>query len=234
MEQVIGSVARRYDPKLDGTQHDDDFEHRLRQIRHQINMNFDLILAVLTVRGQQHSSEEVQTELTRVRHLIRVIAELQEGPGGSDEVDFAAYLDRAANLWNRLAWEIDVEILNVRIEPLRLDGTIATTLAVVVFETLSNSIEHAYPSHRRGREGRIAISLERDSPEHAKIRIEDDGVGFRAVHRDGKDGGVPIAKAMIGSLGGSMGVTSEPGRGTKVTIGFPIPRTKNCQPEKRP
>jgi NarL family two-component system sensor histidine kinase LiaS len=80
-------------------------------------------------------------------------------------------------------------------------------------EALSNVARHAEAKHsvvRLVRTGKTAV-----------LTIEDDGVGFD-VRRDSAGNGLRNMRERATAMGGSLGVSSKAGKGTKLCFTFPI------------
>jgi len=97
----------------------------------------------------------------------------------------------------------------------RLDPVIETAIYRVVQESLHNVAKHAKAQN-------VEIHLERKG-EMLKLKIEDDGVGIRAVANPARPTfGLAGMQERVSTLGGQMKVSSRPGEGTKITITVPI------------
>jgi two-component system cell cycle sensor histidine kinase PleC len=109
-------------------------------------------------------------------------------------------------------------------------------LKQVFVNLIGNAIKFTEPG------GRVSISS--DIQEAAlRIRIRDTGIGIRAediplvvqpfyrvnsvldAKHQGAGLGLPFAKSVVELHGGSLGIESEVGQGTTVTISLPLPRT---------
>lgn len=124
------------------------------------------------------------------------------------------------------------------------DGTILAdprALATVCRNLLSNAVKYSHPG------GKVSIRIEptRDHPERLSLAISDDGVGMRPEQiarlfipgstiltlgtsgEQGKGFGLATSKLFVESMGGTMLVRSEPGRGTTFVIIFPILPTRD-------
>lgn len=80
-------------------------------------------------------------------------------------------------------------------------------------ESLTNIVRHA-------RAKRVEIRLQY-SPQSLRMQIVDDGRGFDPddpAHRDGTHAGLDGMRKRLASLGGTVDVRSEVGRGTKITV----------------
>lgn len=97
----------------------------------------------------------------------------------------------------------------------RLDPVIETAIYRVVQESLHNVAKHAQAQN-------VEIHLDRKG-ETLKLKIEDDGVGIRAVANPARPTfGLAGMQERVSTLGGQMKVSSRPGEGTKITITVPI------------
>jgi len=85
----------------------------------------------------------------------------------------------------------------------------------VVQEALNNVCKHARATsaeiHLRGQGERLAVT------------VRDDGRGFRTPHQSGL--GLLGIHERVESLGGTMTVRSEPGKGATLEISLPLPRS---------
>jgi signal transduction histidine kinase len=101
----------------------------------------------------------------------------------------------------------------------------------VLYNLLSNAIGFSNPG------GAVRLSLRREGG-MAVFTVEDEGIGipkeqqqrvfdrfesrtYGSKHR-GAGLGLSIVKSLVELHGGDMALTSEPGRGTRVTVRFPI------------
>ena len=100
-------------------------------------------------------------------------------------------------------------------------------LKIALRNLLTNSIESI-----RGK-GEIRVKVAR-RPEHLVVEVEDTGCGIEKEILDrifepyfstkdvGTGLGLPIAKKIIEDHQGSLQISSEPRKGTKITIDFPL------------
>ncbi len=102
--------------------------------------------------------------------------------------------------------------------PISVDAARADEISAAVRQSLENALAHAQAS-------RATVFAEEENGE-VVVTVRDDGVGFiydeEALARDGKVGMLKSMKGRVEDLGGSMKVTTAPGRGTEVE--FRVPR----------
>jgi PAS domain S-box-containing protein len=100
------------------------------------------------------------------------------------------------------------------------DCAVASTVAIVLYricqEALNNAIQHA-------KAGKIVVSLA-SSKQGFNVCVRDDGIGFdwgiAETRPQGSMGLLSIAE-MVSSVGGSLEVDSQPGRGTQLRVVVP-------------
>lgn len=98
-----------------------------------------------------------------------------------------------------------------------LRGQPAMVAYRLVQEALTNTIKHAQAS-----EVRVALSARADGG-GLRIEICDNGIGFAAEPSDPKTGlGLVGMRERVDSVGGSMEILSEPGRGTQIVLHLPL------------
>ena len=97
-----------------------------------------------------------------------------------------------------------------------VDPKVEMELLRIAQEALSNVLHHA-------RSAETSVELHYSS-DMLMLTIEDKGVGFRVSEASGKTGhyGLLGMKERAATIDGTLEVTSEPGRGTKVTLRVPI------------
>ncbi len=109
--------------------------------------------------------------------------------------------------------------LRVQGRPRRLHPEVELAAFRVAQEALANAVQHAHAS-------RIALTVSFAERE-LTVSVEDDGVGLslpespHSLTREGHFGLVGMReRAML--LGGTLDISSEPGKGTRITARFPI------------
>jgi signal transduction histidine kinase/CheY-like chemotaxis protein len=133
----------------------------------------------------------------------------------------------------RPAWHDSMEAQGSHIE-VKLDlheGAYAMGIAAEIREVLANIILNAVQSMPSG--GRIEVSTGR-SEESSRIRISDTGIGmtedvqkrifdpfFTTRGVEGTGLGMSVAYGIISRHKGAIGVQSEPGQGTTITVSLP-------------
>jgi len=144
-----------------------------------------------------------------IRDLRNYIFGLRPGILADRQLD-QALKDLGEEMHTRSQEDVDV----------RVDAALAARLSgrsagivQLVREALSNVSRHAGAT-------RAVVSLERKGA-HAILTVEDDGVGFNP-DADGAGNGMRNMRERAIALGGTLEVSSAPGKGTLLRVAFPI------------
>ncbi len=102
--------------------------------------------------------------------------------------------------------------------PDHLEPHLTNQLAKIIQEALANIRKHAQAEH-------VHVSLTgQDFPHRLKLLIEDDGRGFDASAPllQGQHYGMNTMRERCALVGGTLEVTSEPGKGTQIVVEVPL------------
>jgi two-component sensor histidine kinase len=95
---------------------------------------------------------------------------------------------------------------------LLLDADRAIPLGLAVSEVITNALRHAFP----GRAGGTVVVAADVEDGAVVIRVRDDGVGMKAEGGTGL--GSRIIQSLVGRIGATVGMESDVGTGTVVTL----------------
>ncbi|HKE26311.1 MAG TPA: sensor histidine kinase [Bryobacteraceae bacterium] len=155
-----------------------------------------------------HIREMVEISVAMVRNMALLLR-----PSMLDDLGLEAAIEWQANQISR-ATGIRIQIVAEGI-PEDLPEEHKICIFRVVQEALNNVCKHARATsaeiHLRGEGERLAVT------------VRDDGRGFRAPHQSGL--GLLGIQERVESLGGSLTVRSEPGKGARVEISLPLPQS---------
>jgi signal transduction histidine kinase len=148
-------------------------------------------------------------------------------------LDFSAILKESVGM---LAPEIEQKRLQVTVEAAAADSRLLsdpTALRQIVIGILGNAIKFTPEG------GRIAVTLRRDPKGNMILVVADTGIGIAPTELprifdlfwqgdasltkryEGVGVGLPLTKRLVEMLAGQIEVSSEPGRGTTITLEFP-------------
>ena len=201
-----------------------------KEVSHRIKNNLQIVVALMANEVKRTPVEHVHGYVA-MQVRIAAIAELydlmsQSGLGPTLPLDL--YLNRIAKtmsaslLGSTSGISIDVKAAAIDIDPER-----AVPLGLVVNELGTNAIKHAFP----GGVGRVMLSVEQVG-DQIELTVADDGMGMPVLggaRTPGRHGSDYVA-IFVRQLGGTIVVSSLEGRGTVVTIRFPLEHTLHWPP----
>ncbi|WP_371176665.1 histidine kinase N-terminal domain-containing protein [Buchananella felis] len=187
----------------------------IREIHHRVKNNLQTVSALLRLQARRSQFPEVKEALEEAERRVSMIAMVHEAL--SQSADSSLNFDEVAGKVVRMASAVASSHNYVRatVEGTfgEVDSDVASTLAVVLSELVSNSVEHGFGEV----DGEILVTSER-SGDDLVIHVLDNGVGIA-------DGaalsglGTRIVKTLVrGELRGTIDWGARPGGGTDVTI----------------
>lgn len=183
----------------------------LRELTHRTANTLQRIIAALHF-ARRGNSLLLETATRQVGGAARVHALLAGGDSGI--VDTALFFKELCEALEQ-GWLSGSKILIEKDFPsLFMTVADARRVAMIVFELISNAIEHAFPE----RAGRVAIAV-RDDTKQTHILIEDDGVCYGWSRPDGQGAG--IVDALVGILNGNIARSITAGGSLRVNLTFP-------------
>ncbi|HJW33498.1 MAG TPA: HAMP domain-containing sensor histidine kinase [Holophagaceae bacterium] len=190
--------------------------------------NLDLLRLKMGPTQDSREMDGLEKALERAGDLSkRLMGLAREGPGPSRTFDLLAHLEELNPLLRamvprniQLTWEHDAQALPICANPGQVDQ--------VLVNLVSNAKDATPPG------GRISLRA-RSEGEEAVIQVQDTGTGipdavmqrlfepFLTTKPSGKGTGLGLSsvQAVVGLLGGTIGVHSSPGVGTTFTIRLP-------------
>jgi len=192
-----------------------EFHDTLEQELVGITMQIDAVMATLrhapelATRSLEVARQMVRRSLTEVHRSVWDLRSpaLENGGLASAIVDVTRSITEAAGV------RIQVGVTGT---PVRLPRVSETHLLRIAQEAINNTVKHAQAS-------RIEVRLHY-SQEKMRLCIEDDGRGFdpHAPNERGHFGLLGIEERAR-KIGGTLEVTSAPGRGTRIEVELPPP-----------
>jgi PAS domain S-box-containing protein len=178
-------------------------------------IKLDVLQQDLESSGHAGDLREIQRAIEASIQEVRSLT-FQISPPLLYEIGFEAALDWLCE------WELENHRLEVQFQDDRqakpLSEAIRSTLFQAVRELLVNTVKHAQTK-------KAAISFKK-SGSNLILQVSDQGIGFDvknvAARKESSMGfGLFNIKQRIGHLGGQFSITSEPGKGTLVTLVVP-------------
>ncbi len=193
----------------------------LREVHHRVKNNLQVVSSLMSLQARKAPAAlkpYFQESLERVGAIGRVHEQLYRAEG-SGAFDAAALLRTICGDIAQI-YGIDRDRITCRVEaaqavPMPLD--VATPLALIVSEVVSNAFKHAFGD---GRYGEIVVKLAENSGE-IRLEIHDDGTGFAAgdAAATPQSMGLRLIESLAGQIGGRTAWTSD--QGTRFTLVLP-------------
>lgn len=192
----------------------------IREIHHRVKNNLQTVASLLRMQARRSKSEETKESLEQAMRRVSAIAVVHDtlASGLNQEVNFDEVFERVMMLVGEMAASHGTTVNTIKdgkFGPLRSE--VATTLAVVLTELVTNAVEHGLAN----RSGVVAVSAER-SAKKLEIAVADNGAGLK----DGKVGnglGTQIVRTLVeGELRGSIRWYSPAEGGTRAVLSMPI------------
>ncbi|PWJ19303.1 histidine kinase dimerization/phosphoacceptor domain -containing protein [Jannaschia seohaensis] len=173
-----------------------------READHRVKNSLASIAAMTRMTARRSKSEETKAALAQVEARIAATSalhrELYRQDIGAEGIEVSDYI---AQIVRHLAETAPEEIaISCRIEPLRLRGTQASALGLLINEMVSNAIKHGFPEERPGS---IRVVGRLDEAQTYVLTCTDDGIGGAAKPSSSGLGG-RLMQASALQLGGTM------------------------------
>ncbi|WP_341213581.1 histidine kinase dimerization/phosphoacceptor domain -containing protein [uncultured Limimaricola sp.] len=195
------------------------------EVDHRVKNSLQMVTALVRIQRSQARSDETREALAitidRLSAIALLHAELHK-VSARNEIALHQFLPDIIR-------HLDVTLpTNVAIShsliPMLVRSEVATSLALLVNEAITNAAKHAFPD---GRAGRIDVTLKLNGTK-GRLSIVDDGVGsdnLEAALESGSGSGLgrQIIDASVARINGEISRESGPG-GTSIEVRFPVPR----------
>ncbi|MCF7928675.1 MAG: PAS domain S-box protein [Spirochaetales bacterium] len=193
----------------------------LSEIHHRVKNNLQIMSSLLNLESEQIENEEYKSHFTDSQMQIQSIAMIHEHLYRSETLETINIFEYIESLCTSLfqTYRVNPEQvkLELDIEPLDIEISVAMPVALLLNELISNSLKYAFPE---GKEGKITIALNKEGKK-AKMQISDDGVGLPADQSIASQEslGHTLVYTLVEQLDGSIEMVE--GAGTSFLISFP-------------
>lgn len=192
---------------------------RLAELQHRVLGNFELLHALIAIRLRSVSDPESRRHLAWLNDIVAALGLLNRRLAEGRMDDFGRYLEEVAGFWRRVCVGRNLEIA-VEAESVRLDETMATSLAIVAHELLAAAVARSLPGAEHGR---ITLGLTA-ARGRVVLSVADAGAGASASAGEG----LTLVCGLAEHLGGTVRV--EDGDEPRVTVEAPLGRRTPPRP----
>ncbi|NBR61379.1 MAG: ATPase [Actinobacteria bacterium] len=188
----------------------------IREIHHRVKNNLQTVASLLRIQGRRSKSSETLEALSDAERRVAAIAVVHDSlsEGLAQDVNFDEVYERIEVMVGELAAAFNAKVTNLKIGKFgRLPSEIATPLAVVLTELVTNAYEHGLTN----RTGHLTVSATRRSKK-LLIKVSDDGIGLdQGKPLNGL--GTQLVRTLVESeLRGKIEFHSEKTGGTTVSL----------------
>lgn len=196
-----------------------------KELQHRVGNNLQMVAALIALHKRRLTDEDARLALNEASRRIGIVGRIQRKlyqPRG-EQLGLAAYIDEVcrdvieAGGCERIDYRFSATV-DALLPP---DKAIPT--ALVVAESFSNAVEHAYGVDGRGV---VEVSIE-PSPKGVAIILADNGVGLpEGFDLQSADSlGLRIARTLARSIGGTFSLQRRPaGPGTVARLDIDVAR----------
>lgn len=192
----------------------------IREIHHRVKNNLQTVASLLRIQGRRSKSSETLEALSDAERRVAAIAVVHDSlsEGLAQDVNFDEVFDRIIAMVAELAAAYNAKVTNLRIGKFgRMPSELATPLAVVLTEIVTNAYEHGLAN----RVGHLTVTATRKAKK-LYISIADDGAGLEPG-KELSGLGTQIVKTLVESeLLGKIEFRSEKTGGTTVSVEVPL------------
>jgi two-component sensor histidine kinase len=225
MAEVIDKRSRELTTALDAK------TELTREVHHRVKNNLQIITSLLTLQSSRVEEAGAKQVLAQTRARISALALIhrllyeQDTENKQGHVLIDGLVDELCaqlRTANKTSTRVDLKAATQTI-PVHID--LAVPLALFVVEAVTNAYRHAFPADAAGT---ITVEFNRNGDE-ASIMITDNGRGFQEGGASGQMG-TELMNAFASQVEGRFDVESEIGRGTRVSLTFPLREKSPCLP----
>ncbi len=192
-------------------------EQGVAEQRHRIANLFQLLSTLTRMRQQRSTDAEAKRQLGWILDAVSALGVLQQKMVAFDEYDFSGFLSDMQGQWRRRIGGRPVQ-LHVETEPVLLREQLASALAIIANELVTNAINHAHPGDRAG-VVTVGLSLA-DNGRRAVLSIRDDGCGYEGHEPDRTKLGLWLVRGLADQVRGEL--TTDAAKGVCARLEFPI------------
>jgi two-component sensor histidine kinase len=188
----------------------------LREMQHRVKNNFQVVLSSISLQKRRYAEPGVHRALDHVASRINAISLAHDQLTHRNDGRIVRLSDYIQALCNSIRQQAEGIEINVASDELELSIDRAVPLGLILNETATNSIKHAFGSEG----GRISVSLTGGiGYGEARLTISDNGRGIRNPSEGGS--GLKLTASLARQIGGTVEQESSES-GTTTLLRFPL------------
>jgi two-component sensor histidine kinase len=220
MKADADAARAQYDRQLlDEAQRSAAFrETLLRELHHRVKNNLLQVQSLLRMRNTR--SGVAKAILDEIENRVWAIGQVHDLLHQSEKLSSVAFEGLVRSVCGNQS--IVPPERNVKLEcesvPMEVDVELASPLALILVELLTNAIKHAFPD---GRRGTIKVTIRPDG-QFGIMEVADDGAGLPEGATGSRRSGLGLVDGLVKQVGGTLETATD--AGTRFLIRFPLHR----------
>ena len=193
------------------------------EIHHRVKNNLNIIISLLESQSRYLNNPAAQAALRDTQNRVHAVFLLHQklyGATAGTEVGASLYVtELISHLCETFETENNSIVITQKVDPVSttIDAAEMLPLAIIINETVTNAIKHAFPA---GGKGHIHLLLNKDASGSVHLQVRDNGVGLPSQLRldDDHSLGLSLINGLVTQLHGSWTIEDE--GGVIVTVQF--------------
>ncbi len=190
----------------------------VREIDHRVKNNLQMVSSMIRLQSRTLPDPVLRRSFMATVERIEALSTVHRRLYESDtvqEIDLEDLIDDLATDLLGATGRNDIT-LTLHTVPLKIQADKAAGLALLLNETITNALKHAFPD---GRNGRLSIS-NRLEGEHVVLTIEDDGIGMKTEMAERASFGSELIETLSRQLDAQRSVSAGTPSGTHIEYRF--------------
>jgi two-component sensor histidine kinase/HAMP domain-containing protein len=197
----------------------DEKETMLKEIHHRVKNNMQIISSLLQLQMEKIEDPQVKVLMRESESRIRSLALVHEKLYQSENlasIDLGDYIDSLSRYLLQTYSNVNVA-LQLHIEPLMISLDKAIPCGLILNESITNTLKHAFES---GHSGQINITLKGCGDNSCSLRVADNGKGLPAGFDWTRANtlGMQLIDGLANQMGAKLNVTSDYGTAIELTF----------------
>jgi PAS domain S-box-containing protein len=190
----------------------------VHEVDHRVKNNLQMISAMLMLQSMSISDVTITNTLQSMLERIEAMGLVHKRLYSAEEInefDISEFTQEIADNLVSASGRSDITLM-VEVEPVKIKADSAASIALVINETITNALKHAFPV---GQAGQLHVSV-KSHPDACEISIKDNGCGMAGDVPTKNNFGKTLIETLIKQLKATIKwVPASPG--TEVRIWMP-------------
>jgi two-component sensor histidine kinase len=214
-----GFIFLRYRTLRHNRQLQAEKEWLVKELHHRVKNNLQLVMSLLNTQSHYLENEKAQAAIGQSRNRMYALSLIHQRlyqPGDLERIDMKMYVpDLIQHLHDSFPDQHHISF-HLDIDAAPLDVAIAVPIGLILNESISNSLQWAFPGDRPG-----AVRILLRQQQGLFLEIADDGIGLPPDHesRRQQSMGFQLMGTLVQQLEGAIIITGD--NGTRVSIRIP-------------